>query len=60
MNSKLDYKTFTSELESHWMPHSYGLVLHLSKVLSKLVLFNPKLALGGITIVRLEFDLAYK
>ena len=36
MVSKLDLKTYTSEFESHWVPHSYGLVPHLSKKLSKL------------------------
>ena len=34
--SKLDLQTYTSEFESHWVPHSYGLVPHLSKKLSKL------------------------
>ena len=34
--SKLDSQTFASEFESHWMPYSFGLVLHLSKKLSKL------------------------
>ena len=33
--SKLDKQTYTSESESHWVPISYGLVLHLSKKLSK-------------------------
>ena len=27
----------TSEFESHWVPHSYGLVSHLSKKYSKLL-----------------------
>ena len=36
MDSKLDYPTYTSEFESHWVPLSYGLVPHLSKKLSKL------------------------
>ena len=31
MVSKLDLQIFMSEFESHCMPHSYGLVLHLSK-----------------------------
>ena len=34
--SKLDLQIYTSELESHWVRHSYGLVSHLSKKLSKL------------------------
>ena len=29
-----------SEFESHWVPHSFGLVLHQSKELRKLLLFN--------------------
>ena len=37
MVSKLDLQTYTSELESHWVPHLYGLVPHLSKKLSKLL-----------------------
>ena len=28
---KLDYQTFTSEFESHWVPHPYGPVPSLSK-----------------------------
>ena len=36
MVSKLDLQTYTSEFESHWVPHSYGFVPHLSKKLSKL------------------------
>ena len=36
MVSKLDKQTYTSEFESHWVPLSYGLVLHLSKKLCKL------------------------
>ena len=31
MISKLDYQTYMSEFDSHWVPHSYGLGLHLSK-----------------------------
>ena len=27
----LHEQTYTSESESHWVPHSYGLVPHLSK-----------------------------
>ena len=36
MVSMLDEQTYTSEFDSHWVPHSCGLVLHLSKKLSKL------------------------
>ena len=36
MVSKLDKQTCMSEFESHWVPLSYGLVPHLSKMLSKL------------------------
>ncbi len=35
--SKLDWQTYKSVFESHWEPHSYGLVPHLSKKLSKLL-----------------------
>ena len=35
MISKLDYQTFTSEFESHWIPHPYGFVPPLSKKFSK-------------------------
>ena len=31
MFSKLDEQTYTSEFESYWMPHSYGIGQHLSK-----------------------------
>ena len=33
--SKQDYQTYTSE--SHWAPHSFGLVPHRSKELHKLL-----------------------
>ena len=35
MVSKLDEQVFMSEFDSHWVPHSYGLVPHQSKKLSK-------------------------
>ena len=35
--SKLDLQTYTCEFESHWVPHSFGLVLHRSKELCKLL-----------------------
>ena len=35
--SKLDYETHTCEFESHWVPHSFGLVPHQSKELRKLL-----------------------
>ena len=37
---KLDKQIFTSEFESHWLPHSCGLLRHLSKKLSKLQLYE--------------------
>ena len=37
MVSKLDKQTYTSEFESHWVPHSFGLVPHRSKELRKLL-----------------------
>ena len=36
MVSKLDWQTCKSEFESHWVPHSIGLVPHRSKELRKL------------------------
>ena len=38
MVNKLDLQTCKNEFESHRVPHSYGLVPHLSKRLSKLLL----------------------
>ena len=49
MVSKLDEQTFMSEFESHWVPHSYGLMQHLSKKLSKLLLM-AMVALGGVMV----------
>ena len=37
--SKLDLQTYTNEFESHWAPHSFGLVPHWSKELCKLLLY---------------------
>ena len=39
MVSKLDKQIYVSEFESHWVPHTNGLVPHLSKKLSKLLLW---------------------
>ena len=36
--SKLDKQTYTSEFETYWVPHSFGLVPHQSKELCKLLL----------------------
>ena len=36
MVSNLDYQTSTCEFDFHWFPHSYDLLPHLSKELSKL------------------------
>ena len=33
--STLDYQPFTSEFEYHWVSHSYGLLSHLCKKLTK-------------------------
>ena len=41
--SKLDEQTYTSEFESHWVPHSFGLVPHRSKELCKLPLQRVRL-----------------
>ena len=35
-----DSQTYTSEFESHWVPHSFGLVPHRSKELCKLLFYN--------------------
>ena len=35
--SKLDKQTYTSEFESHWVPHSFSLVPHRSKEVCKLL-----------------------
>ena len=40
MVSKLDWQTFTSEFESHKMPHSYDLVPYISKKLCILLQWN--------------------
>ena len=37
MVSKLDEETFTREFDSHWVPHSLGLVPRFSKKLSKVL-----------------------
>ena len=42
MVSKPDKRTYTSEFESHWVPHSYGHVPRLSKELSKLLLIKKR------------------
>ena len=41
MVSKLDWQGYTSEFKSHWVPHSYGHVPHLSKKLCRLLLRAP-------------------
>ena len=38
MVNKLDEQNFMSEFDSHWVPNSYGIVLHLWKHLRKLQL----------------------
>ena len=38
MVCKLGLQEFMSKFESHWVSHSYRLVLHLSKKLSRLLL----------------------
>ena len=35
--SKLDEQTYTSEFESHWVPHSFGLCHIKAKALCKLL-----------------------
>ena len=52
--SKLDEQTCTSEFESHWGPHSFGLVPHRSKELCKLL---PVVVGGtsvGVTVSKLD------
>ena len=49
MVSKLDQQNFTSEFESHWVPHSLGLVSYRSKKLRKLLLPFDVLVVGGMS-----------
>ena len=56
MVNKLDEQTFTSEFEFHSMPHSYGLVPHLSKALNKLLLINWMGASGGVMVNKLDLQ----
>ena len=46
--SKLYKKSYTSESETHWVRHSYGLVPHLSKKISKLTLRNKDVFHSGL------------
>ena len=50
MVSKLDSQTYTSEFESHWVPHSFGLVLNRSKDLRKLLPLRARVDLGAMAI----------
>ena len=54
--SKLDEQTYTSEFESYWVPHSYGLVPHLSKKLCKLLPSNQPLK---VILVSRRWSLKY-
>ena len=45
MVNKLDKETFTSEFGSHWVPHLYGFVPHLSKLLGKLLYWISRVIL---------------
>ena len=40
IDSKLDEQTFTNDLESYWLPHSFGLDPHLSKKTSKFAMVS--------------------
>ena len=55
MVSKVDLQAFTSEFDSHWVPHSCGFVLHLSKKPSKLLLalmkHSRRLTMGTDSII---------
>ena len=51
MVSKLHEQTFTNEFESQWVPHSFGLVPHQSKVLSKF-----KGTSSGIMVSKLDWQ----
>ena len=60
--NKLGFQTFTSECVSYYVPHSYVLVPHLSKSLSKLLLFywwginrHRKIAMTLIQILYQKF-----
>ncbi len=45
MVCKLDKQTFTSQVKSHWVPHSYSIVPHPSKKLSKLLTITMNMRL---------------
>ena len=45
--SNLDLQICKSGFESHWVPHSFGLAPHLSKMLPKLLLYIPGLWENG-------------
>ncbi len=55
MVCKFEEQTCKSEFESHWVPHSFGLVLHLSKKLSKLLLFLQLLKLSLVSQQHLSY-----
>ena len=48
--SKLDSQTYTSEFESHWVPHSFGLVPHRSKELCELLQHKSFLMVGFLNV----------
>ena len=52
--SKLDLLTYTSEFESHWAPHTFGLVPHRSKELCKLLYEQYEGTSGGVTVSKLD------
>ena len=54
MISKLHKQTFTSEFDSHWVPHSHGLLLHLSIKLRILLNTRRVGILGGVIVRKLH------
>ena len=53
MVNKLDDQTFTSDFESHWVPHSYGLPPHLNKNLHELLFVRTVGISGGVMVNKL-------
>ena len=47
-------QTFTSEFDSSWVPHSYGLVPHLRKKLSELLHLHIPGASSGVIVSKLD------
>ena len=55
MVNKLDKQTYTSEFESHWVPHLYGLAPHQNKNLSKLQLCRQEVFWARINFKLMKY-----